>query len=210
MKNKLVILVIMLALLVLSSTGCKDSNDQPGAEISTHRGLVYMIEDNSVLVVEGIESVNIPWNSWFEKGARAIMFSVTADTVIELNGEVVDAALLERGQAVEVRYSGALAESYPEQGGADKIIIIQETSAGDFRTDSGRFSGLSAEGEEPLISIRISGVPEELPPRAFRLTNEASVLMEQLNLQEGSEILFRYLDDDKSDGLIFDISLLGS
>ncbi len=210
MKNIFIIIVIMLTLLVLMSVGCKDSDDEPAAEISIHSGLIYMIEDNRVLVVEGIESVNIPWNSWFEKGARAIMFSVTSDTIIGLNGEVVNAEFLERGQAVEVRYSGPIAESYPEQGGADKIIIIQETSAGDFRIDSGRFSGLMEDGVETLISIRISGVPEELPPRAFRLTDEAGVLMEQLNLGEGSEILFRYLNDDISDGLIFDISLLGS
>jgi hypothetical protein len=210
MKKSISVLMIILTVLIITTTGCTNYKDNTVDETAKQSGLIFMIEDNRVLVVDGIENVNIPWNSWFENGKRAIMFGVTEDTEIELNGEAVTVERLKRGQAVEVWYSGPLAESYPEQGSADRIVIINETSAGDFRTDSGRFSGMAADEEELLISIRISGVPEEIPPRVFRLTDEAGILLDQLDLQEGSEILFRYLEDETSDGLIFDLSLLGS
>ena len=210
MKKYLIVSLIILSLLALSTTGCLSDEVEPDDETAVHQGLIYLIEDNRILVVNDIDSANIPWNSWFEKGKRAIMFTITADTVIELNGDIISADKLARGQEVEVWHSGPLAESYPEQGSADKIIITQDTSAGELYIDSGRFSGQAEDGAETLISIRISGVPEDVTPRIFRLTREAEDLMKQLNLQEGSEILFRYLEDENSDGLIFDLSLLGS
>jgi hypothetical protein len=208
MNNRIAIPVIMLFLLVLTSVGCKSSADLPDAEISTHSGLIYLIEDNRILVVEGIDSVNIPWNSWFEAGKRAIVFSITADTVIELDNETVTADQLRRGQSVEVLYSGALAESYPEQGSADKVMIINPTASAEKMTDSGRFSGLETAEGEMLIAIHISGTPEEMPPRVYRLTPEAGELLDHLKPSAGDELLFHYIGDQESAGLIYDLSLL--
>lgn len=203
-------LISVLASLCLIFSGCTGAGDDPTDEISLHSGLIYSIEENRILVVHDLENVNIPWNSWFETGKRAIVFSITADTVIELDGEAVNPDQLERGQSVEVFYSGALAESYPEQGSADKVTIINSAAAAEKLTDSGRFSGLeTAEGEQ-LIAIHISGTPDEIPPRIFRLTPEAEELLNQLNLAAGTEILFFYLEDEETAGLIYDLSLLNN
>lgn len=204
------LMFFVLALLCLMFSGCMTAGDDPVDEISHHSGLIYSIEENRILVVHDINSVNIPWNSWFEAGNRAIVFSITADTVIELEGETVSSDKLKRGQTVEVLYSGALAESYPEQGAADKVIIVNATAAADKMTDSGRFSELETLGDELLISIRISGTPDEIPPRVYKITPEAGELLSHLNLEAGNEILFHYIGDEETAGLIYDLSLLNN
>jgi hypothetical protein len=204
------IVLLVLALLCLVFSGCTGAVDEPVDEVSRHSGLIYSIEDNRILVIQNIDNVNIPWNSWFEGGKRAIVFSITAETVIELDGEAQTAELLQRGQAVEVLYSGALAESYPEQGSADKVIIINPAGAAEKMTDSGRFKGLDTAEDVMLIAIHISGTPEEIPPRIFKLTPEAEELINHLKPAEGDQLLFHYIGDQGSAGLIFDLSLLNN
>jgi hypothetical protein len=202
--------MLVLVLLCLVFSGCAKVVDDPADETSSHSGLIYSIEENRILVVEGIDRVNIPWNSWFEAGKRAIVFSITADTVIELDNETVTADQLRRGQSVEVFYSGALAESYPEQGSADKVMIINPTGAAENMTDSGRFSELETAGGELLIAINISGTPEEITPRVFKLTPEAEELLDHLKPSTDDELLFHYIGDHESAGLIYDLSLLNN
>ncbi len=202
--------LLVLALLCLVFSGCEKVVDDPADETSSHSGLIYSVEENRILVVEGIDSVNIPWNSWFEAGKRAIVFSITADTVIKLDKETVTADQLRRGQSVEVFYSGALAESYPEQGSADKVMIINPTGAAENMTDSGSFSELETAGGELLIAINISGTPEEITPRVFKLTPEAEELLDHLKPSTGDELLFHYIEDQESAGLIYDLSLLNN
>ncbi len=201
-------LIIIFTTLCLLFIGCAKAGDDPVDEISRHTGLIYSIEENRILVVKDIESVNIPWSSWSEAGKRAIYFSISADTEVELDGKAVNSAILERGQTVEVWYSGGLAQSYPEQGGADKVIVINSTAAAKMVIESGRYSGRDEEGEILLVSIRISGTPEGIPAKVFRLTPEAGALLHQINPNDGEEILFRYLEDAETAGLIFDLSLL--
>jgi hypothetical protein len=64
--------------------------------------------------------------------------------------------------------------------------------------------------ETELIEVKISGTPDELPARSFRLTAEAASLVSELALDAEEEILFRYLPDQESDGLIFDLERIAN
>jgi hypothetical protein len=197
-----VLLFALLAIAMLAAAGCGDETEGPVDEVEPISGLIYSLEENAILVVGDIDNVNIPREEWFENGKRAVYFTLTTETVIEYEGEVVAADQLARGQRVDVYHEGFLAESYPEQGGALKVVILDSSAAEDFRTDSGRFMGKTETG---LIEVKISGTPDELPAKSFRLTAEAAKLVNKLALDVEEEILFRYLPDQDSDGLIFDL-----
>ncbi len=119
MKKAIVALLIMALGLVL--VGCGSSDSQ------SFRGLVFAMEDGQVLVIQDIESVDIPYEDWFEEGKRAIWFSISKKTAIRnASGKKTATGDIKVGQEVEVHFSGAVMKSYPEQAGADKIIIISE------------------------------------------------------------------------------------
>jgi len=192
----------VLLVFGLFTAGCGQEQGEQIDSPDPISGLIYEIEGNVILIVGEISDVNIPREEWFEAGRRAVYFTVTDDTVIELGGETVSAERLSRGQKVEVFHEGFLAESYPEQGGALRIVIVEDTPAEEYQTDSGRFMGLI---DNNLIEIKISGVPEELPGRLFRLTAEALNQLDRLGLEVEEVILFHYLPDEESDGLIYDL-----
>ncbi len=197
-----VLLITLLAVTMLAAAGCGGGEEDPADAVEPISGLIYSIEENAILVVSDIDNVNIPRDEWFENGKRAVYFTLTEETMIEAEGEVVNVDQLARGQKVDVYHEGFLAESYPEQGGARKVVIIDGSSAEDFSIDSGRYMG---QVETELIEVKISGTPDELPARSYRLTSEAASLVNKLALDAEEEILFRYLPDQESDGLIFDL-----
>ena len=200
------VLAVILAIFVV--VGCTSESVEPEPEPEPISGTVYSIENGRILVVSGIEDVNIPRNQWFEQGKRAVYFAIEDDTVVELNGEQVDTTLIARGQDVDVFHAGFLAESYPEQGSALRVVITDAEAAEEEHTDSGRFIGVMVNGTDELLEVHISGVPEEMPSRLFRLTDPAWNVFNNLDLLPEDEIIFRYLEDDESDGLIFDLSRL--
>lgn len=124
-------LTITLLILLLFMPGCSGGPEPPGSDGDSITGLIYAIEDGSILVVQDIDNVNLPQASWFESGKRAIYFKFNETTVIELAGIKVGADRLARGQVVEVFHTGMLAESYPEQGTAVRILIVTDSQAGD-------------------------------------------------------------------------------
>jgi hypothetical protein len=197
-----VLLVALLAITMLAAAGCGGGEEDPVDAVEPISGLIYSIEENAILVVGDIDNVNIPRAEWFEQGKRAVYFTLTEETVIEVEGEVVTVDRLARGQRVDVYHEGFLAESYPEQGGALKVVIIDGSAAEDFSIDSGRYMG---QVETELIEVKISSTPDELPAKSFRLTTEAARLVNKLALDVEEVILFRYLPDQDSDGLIFDL-----
>lgn len=204
MKVKFLFTAVLLLMLVLNGSGCSDSAEEPIdiPEQEPISGTIYRLEDNRILVVGSITDVNIPWNEWFEQGHRAVYFAVEDDTVVELGGEETSADILARGQSVEVYHEGFLAESYPEQGKALKVVITDQTSAEEEFIESGRFIGLTEDG---LLEMKISGVPEELPAKSYAITNAAREVLSGMELKEEEVILIRYINDDASDGLIFDL-----
>jgi hypothetical protein len=202
-----IFLVALLAITMLTAAGCGGGEEDPVDAVEPISGLIYSIDENAILVVGDIDNVNIPRAEWFEQGKRAVYFTLTEETVIESEGEVVTVDQLARGQRVDVYHEGFLAESYPEQGGALKVVILDSNAAEDFSIDSGRYVG---QVETELIEVKISGIPDELPARSFRLTAEAASLVSKLALDAEEEILFRYLPDQESDGLIFDLERIAN
>ncbi|MBW6462796.1 MAG: YobA family protein [Firmicutes bacterium] len=207
MTKKILLFAAMILAAFMAVSGCADGvpedNEDMAGPIS---GLIYTIEDSRILVIGGIDDVNIPQEKWFESGNRAVYFSITDETVIEVNGETVSAERLARGQAVDVFHEGFLAESYPEQGGALKIVIVNADAAGEYNTDSGKYIGITVNGEGELLEIKISGVPDEIPSKLFKITDEVREVFAGLELEPEEDIIFRYLPDSESDGLIFDLS----
>ncbi len=210
MKKVLWFSVFTVMLAIFVGVGCSNIITDPGPEPESEpiSGVVYSIENGRILVVDGIENVNIPRSEW--QGKRAIYFAIDDETSVELNGEQLDIDSIARGQEVDVYHEGFLAESYPEQGKAVRIVITDAEAAEETYTDSGRYIGVMVGDTSELLEVHISGVPEELPPRLFRMTDQAWDVFNSLDLQPEDEIIFRYLEDDESDGLIFDLSKLES
>lgn len=208
MKNLKHLLVITVILIMFLAAGCSVNGDEPDQEPGQEpiSGTVYSIEDGRILVVSGLENVNIPRSVWFEQGNRAVYFAVEEDTVAELNGERVDTNYIARGQKVDVYHEGFLAESYPEQGKALRVVITDPEAAGEEFIDSGRFIGVMVNESVELVEVEISGVPEEISSRFYHLTDQAWEVFNTLDLEPEEVIIFRYLEDDQSDGLIFEIS----
>ena len=203
MKKFTVLFLLFFLITLILAAGC--TAEQPAEdpeEVKPISGLIYEIEGSTFLVVSGIEDVNIPRRLWFEEGKRAVYFAIDENTVVEQDGEPAGPDILERGQKANVWHEGFLAESYPEQGKAVKIVIIENTPAGDYRTDSGRYMARLADDQ---IEIKISGVPDELPARIFSLTDEAAAVLDQIAPLPEEEIIFRYLPGDETEGLIFDL-----
>jgi len=207
MKKALHILMLSSIAFILIVTGCStEDNDldlEPGSEPIS--GTVYSIENERILVVSDLDDVNIPRSEWFDQGKRAVYFTVDEDTVVELDGEQVETDLIARGQKVDVYHEGALAESYPEQGKAVKVVITDTESAEEAYTDSGRYIGIMVNESVELLEIEISGVPEEMESRFFRFTDQIWIIVDELDLEPEDEIIFRYLEDDESEGLVFDL-----
>ncbi len=207
MKKTVYFIIFTSVLIMLIGLGCStednDINHEPGA--GPISGTVYSIENERILVVSNLDNVNIPRSEWFEQGKRAVYFAVDEETTVELNGEQVGIDLIARGQKVDVYHEGFLAESYPEQGKAVKIVITDSEAAEEAYTDSGRFIGIMVNESVELLEIEISGVPEEMGSRFFRITDQIWTIVDNLDLEPEDEIIFRYMEDDESDGLVFDL-----
>ena len=86
-------------------------------------GIIFDVEER-ILVVAGIETADMEYNEWFEKGNRAIWLAVTDAVIVDKDGERKTAQALKRGQRVQAWVSDPVMESYPEQGSADKVVIL--------------------------------------------------------------------------------------
>lgn len=99
---------------------------EAGGQSKPHiTGLIYKAEGGRILVVEGIESADTDSDTWFNSGYPAIWLTLSAETVIVgQDGGEAGAFSLAVGKTVEAWVDGPVLESYPEQGGARKIVII--------------------------------------------------------------------------------------
>ncbi len=101
---------------------------------------------------------------------------------------------------------GFFFESYPEQGRTVKVVITDSEAAKEAYTDSGRYIGIMVNESVELLEIEISGVPEDVDSRFFQITDQIWTVVDNLDLEPEDEVIFRYLEDDESDGLIFDLT----
>jgi hypothetical protein len=120
------LLLALSGLLLIAAAGCNVVSGTGDSSPPTISGLIFAVDGDRILVVEGIDSADIPYDVWFDAGNRAVFFTVTKDTVITGGGSKVSADKLQKGQKVQVWADGPLMKSYPEQGGAGKIVVGPE------------------------------------------------------------------------------------
>jgi hypothetical protein len=121
--KKLILMAGMLTMLVAATAAVALAQEEPVSYV----GYITSISGESVLVEED------PASEW---GGDKGYFTVTGETEILriVEGDmVVPAAFeeLEVGQLVSATYSGPILESYPPQGGAGSIVILEDPSGDD-------------------------------------------------------------------------------
>lgn len=121
MKKRMIILSLIAVLILIALTGCGRK-----VESSSFIGLVFSVDAGRVLVVQDIESAEIPEEEWFQAGKNAIWFTVNKKTTLrDANGKKITLNEINAGQQVEVLFSGAVAKSYPGQAEAEEIKILK-------------------------------------------------------------------------------------
>lgn len=121
--KKLILMAGMLTILVAVTAAVAVAQEEPISYV----GHITSISGDSVLVEED------PASEW---GGDKGYFTVTAETEILrlVEGDMVAPATfedLEVGQLVSATYSGPILESYPPQGGAGSIVILEDPSGDD-------------------------------------------------------------------------------
>ncbi len=83
-------------------------------------------------------------------------------------------------------------------------LVLREIKAAngdhvEYTIDSGRYAG---QIDSDFIEIQITGVPEEIPPRVFKLGEEVQDHFAALGLETGDVIKFYYITDESGQDLI--------
>jgi hypothetical protein len=91
---------LILVVGMLFFAGCQE--DAPAV---THQGYIAAFENNRLLVGD-------------------IFFSITDAKVVSDTGEQLEHSDLKVGKQVTIEFDGMVAESYPAQAGADKVIVM--------------------------------------------------------------------------------------
>lgn len=129
MKN-LLKAVLLISLLVISLTGCKN-NEITDGDNSSSNGTEVIDSDNDIAEEEAVilkamvlkaSDQSIALITMEESGAFRLFDPVSAS----YSGEDMG---LERGDIVNVTYNGSVLESYPGQIGAEAIEIIEKVSS---------------------------------------------------------------------------------
>ncbi len=123
--KKLILLMAMLAITLAAAVPALAQDASTDAANSI-RGTITSISGSVVLVEE---------NPADESGSAKGAFTVTDETrIYERQGDKQVATTLEDlkvGQTVLATYAGPVAESYPTQGEAESIVILEESSGDD-------------------------------------------------------------------------------
>lgn len=116
------VLTLFILAALAAAAGCTPTPEA----VSDITGLIYQIEGDTILVVEGIDDTDIPYEEWFENGHNAIAFTVTSDTILQMGSEKISFDQLQAGQKAEVWSTRVLLESYPQQGTAKKVVVVKK------------------------------------------------------------------------------------
>ncbi|MBU9711771.1 DUF3221 domain-containing protein [Evansella tamaricis] len=122
--NKLIIILLVLICFIVSACGTiqdPSSVSQPQGEEEPHiTGLIYNVSESSILVVEGIASVDMDQSEW--EGKDAISFSLSDETsILDRDNVEISKEELQKGDKVEAWHTGTVLESYPLQAEAVKV-----------------------------------------------------------------------------------------
>jgi len=155
MKSKLLIVLLILIAAVMAA-GCSQAATEPDIT-----GVVNAVEGDRILVVEGLERAGVPQEEWF--GKRAIFFTLTGDTVIERDGEPVTPDNF-TGLKVAVWADGAIAESYPEQAKAARVVILEDLGGDSGETENDEAESIETEKGEAGTGNAENGAAENGAP----------------------------------------------
>jgi hypothetical protein len=81
-------------------------------------------------------------------------------------------------------------------------LIMQEVindEAKEFKTDTGRYAGIQG---SDFIKIKVTGVPDEIPPRVFKLSVGIKNGISKLELEMNETIIFDYITDKDGNHVI--------
>ena len=116
--KRYIILGLIVVVLVAVSFSFREAD--PDIE-----GLIYSKSSGQILVVAGIDDVDLPYDVVLEQGSLVIAFSVTEKTIITgSEGKKITFTELQEGDQVKVWHTGSVRESYPLQADARKIVVI--------------------------------------------------------------------------------------
>lgn len=119
MKKRLILVTSVVAMLMVAAGAVAQPQTEPGNGV---QGFITSISGAVVLVEE---------NPADESGSNKGAFTVTGETQIlrDEGGELVPAAFedLQVGELVAATYTGPVDESYPTQGMAGSIVILDES-----------------------------------------------------------------------------------
>lgn len=123
MKKRLILVASVVAILLVAAGAVALAQTEPANGV---QGFITSISGTVVLVEE---------NPTDESGSNKGAFTVTGETQIlrDEGGELVPAAFedLQVGELVTATYTGPVAESYPTQGTAGSIVILDESYGGE-------------------------------------------------------------------------------
>ncbi len=116
------IMIVIIFTLLLLMIGCSNKNPTGDPHIE---GLVFTVSENSILVIEEIDTVDITQEQW--QGKPAFSTHIQKDTrIVDTNGKEISTEAINKGDRVKVWHTGPVAESYPMQVWAVKIVVVQE------------------------------------------------------------------------------------
>ncbi|WP_326907146.1 hypothetical protein [Sedimentibacter sp. MB31-C6] len=91
-------------------------------------------------------------------------------------------------------------ENAPENN--DSVTEDEEGVTEDIKIDTGKFNGLA---DVNFFEVKISGVPDSIPPKMFMLTDDVREKFENLNLQQDDEVKVHYYETSDGQLIVTDI-----
>lgn len=153
MKKLLYTIIFILVGFIIVVAVMNELGESPMAEPDIE-GFVFSIDDNSILVAEGLfEGDEYDGNTNNIEGS-AYTFSITDDTeIVNENGEIVDIGSLRLNQEVYVWHTGEVMESYPMQAEAARIVMTGMMFSQQLMADkvAGSCDADSAEGRLNIL-----------------------------------------------------------
>lgn len=224
MRKILYTIIFILVAFIIAVAVINELGETPVAEPDIE-GFIFSIEDNSILVAEGLLEGDEHDGDVNNLQGDAYTFSITADTeIVNENGELADVDELRVNQEVYVWHTGVVMESYPMQAEAVRIVItgamfsqelIADRVAGVCDADSseGRLNILHAlddnwEYLEAGISARpvqgSTGGSWTAPRHAQFIGNERMLIA----FEDGHIMLMAVVEYNCENGVVADVSVV--
>ncbi|MGI6119894.1 MAG: hypothetical protein ACOYIB_04865 [Desulfosporosinus sp.] len=161
-------------------------------------------KDGDIITATGKYSGQIDSNSieiliGAEEKAMAFRFSEGVKSKFDSYG-------LKQGDKVEITYA---------KNGYNQFILMSlkkqnndqqpDSNETKVKTDSGRYNG---QIDSNSIEIKISGVPDKMEPRVFRLSEPLKEKFNEYKLNSGDTIKFNYIVNEYGQTIITDLTIL--